>query len=370
MGYNDPPELIQIIESSIFSNFAVEATYSESIQVTSAPSISSLNVEASYFEIVQVANLPQSFLFVSEGYTVNFNEGGGIAGNAFLMEQIQIVDLNFYNSSRVKGNSMHFANVLSLELDKPVYTKIQIVPLIVGQYIDFSFPISGDTWSDENGWLYFKPSGKTIGSLKSKADYARDDLELLFKRLYDNQFLLLVNDSGEAIAKTNVDSDWKSGKALKLPYHPGAVLRSPGRANLNETTWAVGQVAGKENYELKLKKHKHDINQISHSHNIEINPHSHNGTTEPHAHELPLYGETGSSNLGGRDFDNTGNNVLSTSLSASSEVTITPSVVQAAISDANANIEVAYEGDDVNRQSIITPSVCVEVMIFAGVRSI
>lgn len=292
---------------------------------------------------------------------------------------------SFFSSQDTSQTAVYYQNIVGLDLRGRQFVRtLQISPHIVGEYVQLSFPLGDDQWEDENGWLYFKPLGQTIGNVGSGAKYSREDLKILFLRMWSNTFLQLYDFNGVEVARaTNAQDDWNGNRRIAIPKHPGARFVTPGQANINETEWQVGEVKGRERYEVPLRKHGHQFNQqphqhtvtqVQHTHGITQLPHDHALNQQPHQHEIPIVVEGSSDDFGGRDFSNSGTTNFNTS----------PSLVPLSLESNTINIQVRPENVNINLQSstiaasveetglegdfsLVTPSVCAEFVIFSGV---
>lgn len=300
---------------------------------------------------------------------------------------IQILDLFNIRNPPGEGNTMYYEDALGLQTNGiPELKTIRIVPLTTGQYVTFPFPVDSDPWVDESGWLYFKPTGRTIGKDGSIADYGRDDLELLFKRLHANSYLKLFNSNGNEVVKDTAETDWENFCVLALPYHPGATIVTPGRNSASEPLWRIGERQGTTNYivplplhnhELDQQPHAHDVNISDHSHIVNQTPHTHTTTQTPHAHILPVHLEGNSDDFGGRDFDHSASGTFNSSESyanitidpSNTNISLEPAQLGALASSEILNLSISPEGGD-DQIQIITPGVGAEFLIFAGIRAL
>lgn len=149
-----------------------------------------------------------------------------------------------------------------------------VAPIAVGSFCDFPFSIGLDSWVDpDTGLHYFKPCGRTFGSLKSQADFAFDGFKALFFVLHRNQYLRLYDSSLYEIAKTTAAADWDAKCCLALPLAEGTCAVTAG--SHENFTWDVGMRGGTSEYALKLPHHNHDLLQLPHAHVFSQKPHFH-----------------------------------------------------------------------------------------------
>lgn len=132
-------------------------------------------------------------------------------------------------------------------------------PPLVGKLEFLSFGVTGNTYTDENGYLWVVPNGVSICRQYSNATIAIDKVFNLYLRLWTVSTLAVAGGRG-----VNAQNDWSFGKALSLPDYRGRVLVMAGQGT-GLTNRLQGVTFGAENHALTAAQ------MPVHSHNPEAN---------------------------------------------------------------------------------------------------
>lgn len=221
--------------------------------------------------------------------------------------------------------------------------------VVVGSFCDFPFDIGIDSWIDPGtGLHYFKPCGRTFGSLRSQADFAYDGFKELFFKLHGNEYLQMYDSFLYPVNKTNSADDWEAKCCLSLPLAEGLTAVASG-TDAEGFIWEVGKRGGTSQYPLRLPVHNHELQQTKHAHIFNQEPHLH--VLEGETYDMNA-AESGSGSGSAKD--------------ALANIT-TPSSINIEMEPQNTDVKALPSGIISNKMQIQNAGYGMEKMIFSGV---
>lgn len=138
---------------------------------------------------------------------------------------------------------------------------------------------AANPWTDTQGWVWYIPDGKTIGSSASGANIASAAAFDLFVNMWPH-YSVQTSSGGASTKSANALTDWLLNKRLLLPDLRGRTLRAAGQG-ASLSSYAIGATGGSETVALataNMPSHDHTFTGTAHAHTASQAAHNHTVT--------------------------------------------------------------------------------------------